>query len=138
MSLPYYKQLDTMDYGPHHPRDELLEQRHDLQARIVFTANNTEDDIKTPISRHLVALNEFPDKELIKRALNDWYGQKQKNYESWAKAYPAPLNGVEYQKIDKQNAWCRLAEVTATPTLLLNGYKLPDLYQLADLKYMLE
>ncbi|BAU55193.1 cysteine peptidase family C39 domain-containing protein [Mucilaginibacter gotjawali] len=118
--------------------DELLEQRSDLQARIVFTANNTENDIKTPISRHLVALNEFPDKEMVKKALNDWYEQKQKNYESWAKAYPVALNGVEYHKIDKQNAWCKLAEVAATPTLLLNGYKLPDLYQLPDLKYMLE
>jgi len=118
--------------------DDLLEQRDDLQARIVFTANNSENDIKTPISRHLVALNEFEDKELVKQALNDWYEQKQKNYETWAKAYPVALNGVEYHKIDKQNAWCQLAEVTATPTLLLNGYRLPDLYQLPDLKYMLE
>jgi len=31
-----------------------------------------------------------------------------------------------------------MAEVTATPTLLLNGSRLPDLYQLTDLKYMLE
>jgi len=31
-----------------------------------------------------------------------------------------------------------MAEVTATPTLLLNGNRLPDLYQLTDLKYMLE
>jgi hypothetical protein len=30
------------------------------------------------------------------------------------------------------------AEVTATPTMLLNGYRLPELYQLPDLKYMLE
>jgi len=31
-----------------------------------------------------------------------------------------------------------MAKVTATPTMLLNGYRLPDLYQLPDLKYMLE
>jgi thiol-disulfide isomerase/thioredoxin len=124
--------------GTHKLLDELLEQRSDLQARIVFTASNSENDIKTPISRHLVALNEFEDQDRVKKALNDWYEQKQKNYEAWAKAYPVALNGVEYHKIDKQNAWCKLAEVTATPTLLLNGYKLPGLYQLSDLKYMLE
>jgi len=28
--------------------------------------------------------------------------------------------------------------VVVTPTLLLNGYRLPDAYQLPDLKYMLE
>lgn len=122
----------------HQLLEELLEQLPSLQARIVFTANNSENDIKTPISRHLVALSEVSDKGMVKHALNDWYGQKQKNYQSWAKAYPVTLNGIEYQKIEKQNEWCRLAEVMATPTLLLNGYKLPDLYQLTDLKYILE
>ncbi|MDP9047328.1 MAG: thioredoxin domain-containing protein, partial [Bacteroidota bacterium] len=122
----------------HKVLDELLEERGNLQARIVFTANNTDTDIKTPVSRHLVALNEMPDKTKVKQALNDWYEQKQKNYDAWAKEYPVALNGIEYDKIDKQKAWCELAEVTATPTMLLNGYRLPDLYQLPDLKYMLE
>ena len=116
----------------------MLDERADLQARIVFTARNTDNDIKTPISRHLVALNELPDKTQIKQALNDWYEQKQKNYETWAKAYPVALNGVEYHKMDQQKAWCEMAEVTATPTMLLNGYRLPELYQLPDLKYILE
>jgi uncharacterized membrane protein/protein-disulfide isomerase len=118
--------------------DELLNQRGDIQARIVFTANNTDEDIKTPVSRHLMALNELPDKTIVKRALHDWYEQKQKDYKAWAKVYPVQLNEAEYYKIDKQKAWCEMAEVTATPTMLLNGYRLPDLYQLPDLKYMLE
>jgi protein-disulfide isomerase len=134
VSNPYCPPCSKM----HKVLDELLDERADLQARIVFTAKNADDDIKTPISRHLVALNELPDKTHIKNALNDWYEQKQKNYDSWAKAYPIALNGVEYNKMDKQKAWCELAEVTATPTMLLNGYRLPDLYQLPDLKYMLE
>ncbi|WP_394771819.1 hypothetical protein [Mucilaginibacter sp.] len=44
---------------------------------------------------------------------------------------PLPLPGVVkpiYQK----------AEVHATSIMLLNGYRLPDLYLLSDLKYMLE
>lgn len=118
--------------------DELLEQRTDIQARIVFTAQNTDEDIKTPVSRHLMALNQLADKDIVKKALNDWYEQKQKDYKAWAKAYPVELNEAEYYKIDNQKAWCKMAEVTATPTLLLNGYRLPEYYQLPDLKYMLE
>jgi len=118
--------------------DELLEQRTDIQARIVFTANNNDEDIKTPVSRHLMALNQLKDREIIKKALNDWYEQKQKDYKAWAKVYPVELDETEYYKIDNQKAWCQMAEVTATPTLLLNGCRLPDLYQLPDLKYMLE
>jgi len=116
---------------------ELLEKRENVQARIVFTADNSDNDIKTPVSRHLMTLHGLPDKTLVTQALYDWYEQKQKNYDDWAKAYPVYLNEVEYNKINKQKAWCEMVEVTATPTVLLNGYRLPDLYQLTDLKYML-
>ena len=122
----------------HQSLDELLEQNGNVKAHIVFTANNTDKDIKTPVSRHLMALNNLPDKTIVRRALNDWYEQKQKNYEAWAKVYPVELKETEYYKIDRQRDWCQMAEVTATPTMLLNGYRLPDLYQLPDLKYMLE
>jgi len=118
--------------------DELLEQNAYVQARIVFTANNEDNDIKTPVSRHLMALNDLSDKTIVRKALHDWYEQKQKNYEAWAKVYPIKLEETEFYKIDRQHQWCEMAEVTATPTLVLNGYRLPDIYQLPDLKYMLE
>ena len=118
--------------------DEFLQERNDVQARIVFTANNTEKDIKTQVSRHLMALNDLPDKTIVRKALHDWYQQKQKHYDAWAKVYPVELKESEYHKIDSQHAWCQMAEVSATPTMLLNGYRLPDLYQLPDLKYILE
>jgi len=118
--------------------EELLDQNGDIQARIVFTAKNNDKDRNTPISRHLMALNESCDQAIIKNALHDWYEQKQKNYEAWAKIYPVQLNEAEFYKLDKQKAWCSLAEVSGTPTLLLNGYRLPQLYQLPDLKYMLQ
>jgi len=118
--------------------NELLNERSDLQARIVFTANNDERDRKTPVSRHLMALNDAADKATMKQALHDWYEQKQKSYNAWAIIYPTELKESGFYKIDRQHDWCRMAEVTATPTLLLNGYRLPELYQLSDLKYMLQ
>jgi protein-disulfide isomerase len=45
---------------------------------------------------------------------------------------------VTFSVNDKQHEWLEKAEVTATPTLVLNGYRQPDLYQLPDLKYMLQ
>lgn len=117
--------------------DELLTQRTDIQARIVFVGSNTNENQKSDVSRHLMALNQLEDKEIIKKALHDWYEQKQKDYKAWAKIYPVELNETEYYKLDSQKTWCEMAEVTATPTLLLNGYRLPNLYQLSDLKYML-
>lgn len=121
----------------HQILDEWLDKRDDLQVRLVFTANNTEADIKTPVTRHLMALHAQPEKSMVKKALHDWYEQKQKSYEAWAKTYPVQLDEKEYYKLDKQNNWCQMAEIKATPTFLLNGYRLPESYQLTDIKYML-
>lgn len=122
----------------HQLLDELLARRTDMQACLVFTANNDERDRQTPITRHLMALNDAADKPTIKQALHDWYEQKQKSYDAWASTYPVELKESGFYKIDKQHDWCQMAEVTATPTLLVNGYRLPRIYQLSDLKYMME
>lgn len=118
--------------------DELIDQIGDVQARVVFTADNTETNRKTPVARHLMALQQQADKTVLSRAMHDWYEQKQKNYEAWAKAYPVQLIETDFYKLEEQKAWCSMAEITATPTVLLNGYKMPELYQLPDLKYMLQ
>jgi len=124
--------------GVHEQLDDWLDQNPNLQARIVLKPRHDEDDMNTPVSRHLTALNALPDQSLVKRAMHDWYEQKQTKYEEWAKVYPAQLNGAEYDKINAQKAWCDMAEITDTPTILINGYFLPKMYQLRDLKYMLE
>jgi len=123
--------------------DEAINNLDNIQVRIVFVGkNNDEKDTKTQVHRHLMALNELPDKTIIKRALHDWYIQKQKNYDVWAKAYPVPIAiGINNNrhKLEEQKAWVDLAGIKATPTLLVNGYKLPrQIYQLNELKYMLD
>ncbi len=122
----------------HQLLDELLQMQTGVQARIVFTADNTDNDVKTPVSRHFMALNTLADKTIVEKALHSWYAQEQKNYNDWAKAYPTANNINVFDRMEKQKAWCKIAEVAATPTILINGYPLPDFYQLPDLKYMLE
>jgi thiol-disulfide isomerase/thioredoxin len=117
---------------------ELLEKNKNLQARIIFRDPNSEDDRRTIISRHLMALNEAGDKALMERALNDWFAQKTKKYEKWAQKYPVNLIEDNFSKLDIQNAWCKQAKIGSTPAVLLNGYHLPEIYQLKDLKYMIE
>jgi uncharacterized membrane protein len=121
----------------HYILHQLLDQRPDLQARILFKTTGSEDE-RTHVSRHMMTLYGLNDKSIVKQALNDWYEQREKNYDSWAKSYPVQLGDPEINnKIDIQKAWCRMADINATPTILLNGHLLPDSYQLSNLKYML-
>ena len=46
---------------------------------------------------------------------------------------------IESSKIeaDKQKAWCDMNSFYVTPTILFDGIKLPDLYEIEDLYYIL-
>ncbi|TCC98319.1 cysteine peptidase family C39 domain-containing protein [Pedobacter hiemivivus] len=117
--------------------DEWLNTRNDIQVKIVFTTANHDDDPKTKVARHLTALSLREDKSEVELALNDWYDSTKKDYDAWAKKYPMHVNGDVEVIIQRQKEWCELIEVTFTPAILVNGYKLPDPYRLADIKYLL-
>jgi protein-disulfide isomerase len=122
----------------HSQLDDALVTVDDMQVRVVFTGDNSDENDKSSlVHRHLMALNELADKTIVKNALRDWYEHGQKNYDAWAKKYPIAFDPSIYYKLDKQKAWVELAEITGTPTLLLNGHRLPETYQVHELKYML-
>jgi hypothetical protein len=68
-------------------------------------------------------------------AISDWYNRDHKEYEAWAKLHPIIEEPANDLSLEKQIVWCRMAQVEATPTILLNGYRLPALYRFEDIKY---
>ena len=117
--------------------DEWLSYRDDLQLKIIFTTANHDDDGRTKVARHVSALTSLKDPKLVEKALNDWYALNPKKYETWAEKFPISFNGEMHQVTERQKAWCEMAEITFTPTILINGYKLPEPYRLEDIKYLL-
>lgn len=121
----------------HQTIEQWLKNRDDLQLKIIFTTANHDDDKRTKVARHLSALSLSEDAEKIETALNDWYNQSEIKYDTWAEKYPVTIP-IDTQKItERQKEWCELTEITETPTILINGYKLPEPYQLDDIKYLL-
>ena len=50
------------------------------------------------------------------------------------------MNGEIKQQewqINEMTKWCKEAEITFTPTIFLNGHKLPEKYKIEELKYIL-
>ncbi|RZK60243.1 MAG: peptidase C39 [Pedobacter sp.] len=121
----------------HQVIDEWLSYRDDIQLKIIFSTANHDDDEKTKVSRHISALSQLNDVKLVEVALNDWYNQSAKKYESWAQKYPVAFDTEWSEVTARQKAWCGLAEIAFTPTILVNGYKLPEPYRLEDIKYLL-
>jgi len=67
--------------------------------------------------------------------LNDWYRPEKKDYETFAGKYP--MNGELQQQgtqLELMKKWCIEAEITHTPTVFVNGKKLPEFYDIPKLK----
>ena len=122
----------------HETLDKWLKTRDDIKVKIIFTTRNDVDNEKAKVAQHVWALSLLNDVKLVENALNDWYTLGDKKYEAWAKKYPVEFNGdMNNIAQQQQNAWFDLAEIKVTPTILLNGYKLPEPYKLEDIKHLL-
>ncbi|UKJ07507.1 vitamin K epoxide reductase family protein [Solitalea lacus] len=118
--------------------DELIHLNEDVQVQIIFTASEDENDRRSQPVKHLLALNEKQDAQLIQQAMDDWYNNPKKDYETFAKKYL--MNG-ELQKqgtrLQAMHEWSNKMEIAFTPTFFINGYQLPEFYSIQDLKNIL-
>lgn len=117
---------------------DLLNENDNLKVQIVFMASDDEADHRAEPVKHLMALYERQDDRLMHEALDEWYLPENKDYREFANKYP--LNGeLQHQghKLQAMEKWCREMKITFTPTFFLNGYQLPEMYTIADLKYFL-
>ncbi len=139
----------------HSKIEKLLENIPNLKAQILFTTpNNPANAAYKPVS-HLLAIAAENNEEKIKHALDDWYLPEKKDYEIFAKKYPITANGKSLipasqisstflppsegigEAVEAMDKWCNIMEIKATPTILINGYQLPDAYSIEDLQYFL-
>ncbi|PTS91598.1 hypothetical protein DBR11_28695 [Pedobacter sp. HMWF019] len=122
----------------HKSLSEWIDQRDDIQLKVVFATADSDDDYRTKVARHATSLSLLDDKRVVGQALDDWYEQSDKDYLKWSTKYPVP-NVSEMETVTRlQKRWCEMLGVTFTPTILINGYKLIEPYTLEDIKYLIE
>lgn len=97
----------------HQPIEELLHNNTDVQVQIIFPATNEERDLMRPPVKHLLAIAEKYNKDILKQALDDWYLAKDKDYEDFAAKYPLneELNKQD-DKIAAMHNWCQKSQVS--------------------------
>lgn len=122
-----------------HPEiQELLHANNNLKVQILFTATAEETDKRSKPVKHLLAIAEKQNEQLTEQALDDWYLPDNKDYNAFAAKYP--MNGELKKQDDKlkaMNKWCDNVEIQFTPTFFVNGYQMPENYNVYELKYFL-
>jgi uncharacterized membrane protein len=122
----------------HHVLAEIVTRNADYNLRIIFTATNRENDTRTMAVKHLLSVAAKGETKETVQAVDDWYSAEQKNYEKFALRYP--MNGELKQqdaKIEAMDKWCQDAAITYTPTIYVQGKRLPDTYRVEELKNIL-
>ncbi|WP_345228207.1 vitamin K epoxide reductase family protein [Hymenobacter koreensis] len=121
----------------HQLLEHWLTRRDDFQVQILFAVPSNPHDQRAQVASHLMSLN-IHNQQLVRAALHNWYIDKPKEYKAWARLYPVEhgLDGGN-ECLQKQFDWCQKIAVVSTPTVLLNGRKLPKPYLLKDIQYFL-
>ncbi len=115
--------------------EEIIKHNKDVNVKVIFTATNAETSMAGKPVKHLLAIAALENAQLTEQALDDWYLADKKDYEVFAGKYP--MNGeikIQESKIDAMSKWCDAAEITATPTIYINGKRLPETYSIEQLK----
>ena len=114
--------------------EELLFTNENLKCQVIFSASNHKDDKRGIVARTILSLP----KDQQANALHQWYENEERNIEKWQTQFGTIGNGKTENIIEQHKTFCEIAKVEATPTLYLNGYKLPQQYRITDLKGILK
>jgi hypothetical protein len=75
---------------------------------------------------------------IIQKVLDDWYLSEPKDLNTYKLKYPISDSIEDLDaSIRTMQQWCDGMQIYGTPTIFLNGYKLPDTYAVEDISYFL-
>lgn len=118
--------------------EHILKQNNDIKLKVIYITRNNEFDKGRFVVKHLLAIAGEGNTNKTQSALDDWYLNVEKDYDLFATKYP--MNGQlkeQETKIEAMSQWCDITDVTHTPTIFVNGFKLPENYKTEELKYIL-
>lgn len=102
----------------------------DVYFQILFAPRQPLDNPTNEPIKLFLALQEEHDEDFIHDVLKEWYGQKDKDYESFREKYTISETLIEQQghKLELLMDWCTKNKIEYTPTFFINGHHLPDDY----------
>ena len=112
----------------------LLESNENMKCQVIFLASNMPDDKRGIVAKLILSLPTHQQAE----ALHQWYENEERSIEKWQKQLGVIENKNTESTISQHQIWCETAKIEATPTLFLDGYKMPELYRIGDLKGVLK
>ena len=114
---------------------KLLASNDEVKVQVIFAEDPDSEYYKQmPIDTFLSLYYEGGD---VAEAISEWFDGKFTDAEEFKKKYPVSQENTQRNR-DNAKAmaqFCEAMEITATPTMYINGNQLPDGYRTGDLIY---
>jgi uncharacterized membrane protein/thiol-disulfide isomerase/thioredoxin len=116
----------------------IVKRNRDINLKIIFFVSSDEINTVNKPAKHLLAIASKGNLQATEDALDSWYLSKKKEYESFATRFPIECElKSQDEKIEKMKNWCDAADIIGTPTIFINGKKLPQTYNFNELQYVI-
>jgi uncharacterized membrane protein len=116
--------------------DQLIKNNPNIRVQVIFRTRDTNPE--ATITKHLLAIAAGDDRPRTHCSLDDWYGAGVIDYPSFAAKYPITGDlDDQIEKISAMRSWCDTAGVTHTPTFFVDGFLLPENYDIETLEHIL-
>lgn len=119
----------------HEILDQFIRANDDLKVRILFKTGGRGNEKKLLFANHINSFAITETHEFTSTAIHDWYSYELKNFDKWAEIYPVRKQMDLDNLLTRQRDWCDMADVNFTPSIFINGYRLPEPYSLEDTRY---
>lgn len=123
----------------HMQLENLLEKNNNISLQIIYNSSINDDDRSSKPVKHFLSIASKDNENFTKQVLDEWYQNDDKNYQEFAEKFKINSADLESnnENIIAMKEWCENAEIFSTPTLFINGKKLPNIYSINDLQYFL-
>jgi uncharacterized membrane protein len=102
-----------------------------IYGQIVISNSNNSNDESNIFVKHLFSIDPIQQEY----ALNTWFNVSKQDFNHWGKLFPILKFNESASKIAQQhNDWSKESNIQYTPSLFINGFLLPELYSIEDVK----
>jgi len=116
--------------------EEFLKTVHDkVCLQYIFSSFAQDLDF---VNKYLIAIYLEKEKKQMKQVYSYWFKKGKALKEAFFKDLHLNMDNPEIEaEFQKHEAWKEKTQLRATPTILVNGYQLPENYKIEDLRYFI-
>ena len=118
----------------HKEIERLQALNENIKINVIFAIDENKDVENFQVANALVTIYRKKGAQQTWQALQKWYNNTEKSFDKWLAALEISDEMLHNAtRLNLHKDWCIGNKITYTPVVLLNGHKLPEMYELSEI-----